>query len=485
MAEQVQFKRGLQSALPATAQDGVFYLTTDSNRLYVGQGTKMALLNQTVQIVANVNSLPQSAQVNDFYYCSAENILAVYTGAEKGWVQINPDSGATNVTVTGNGNAITKAEYDAATRTITLTKETVFATKAELDSVDNKVDELEEYVGTIPQDGGDTIVEYIQKKAEEVLDAATGGSSESAASVKLQLDNYIESNDGRVKAVEDDVEELTEQVNTATQTANQAKQTATTASETANGAKATAETAAGDAAKAKEDAAAAKTDAEQAKQTAETAAENASQAKTTADAANKTAEEAKSKVEELDSKVDSVEEDIDDIQATLAKIANPMIYKGVVNSDVELTSKETGVEAGHTYMVGTAGTYNGKSAEVGDLFIWDGDDWAYVPAGDDADLDTTYTLGVNGTSVTLTASTGGAAQSVTFEAGQQIAVTNVSGKINIAHATITTTEATNGPITPAYQGTITYVSGVETENGHITKVNKTTAVLPALEWGTF
>lgn len=34
----VLFKRGLHSNLPATtaAQDGVFYLTTDTNRLYVG-----------------------------------------------------------------------------------------------------------------------------------------------------------------------------------------------------------------------------------------------------------------------------------------------------------------------------------------------------------------------------------------------------------------------------------------------------------------
>ena len=34
----VIFKRGLQSNLPAagSVEDGVFYLTTDTNRLYVG-----------------------------------------------------------------------------------------------------------------------------------------------------------------------------------------------------------------------------------------------------------------------------------------------------------------------------------------------------------------------------------------------------------------------------------------------------------------
>ena len=84
------FKRGLQTALPTTAQDGVFYLTTDTNRLYVGQGTNMALLNQTVQIVTSVSALPKNPTINDFFYCTAENILAVYNGNE--WKQINPDT---------------------------------------------------------------------------------------------------------------------------------------------------------------------------------------------------------------------------------------------------------------------------------------------------------------------------------------------------------------------------------------------------------
>ena len=86
----IMFKRGLQTSLPTTAQDGVFYLTTDTNRLYVGQGTNMALLNQTVQIVTSVSALPKSPTINDFFYCTAENILAVYNGNE--WKQINPDT---------------------------------------------------------------------------------------------------------------------------------------------------------------------------------------------------------------------------------------------------------------------------------------------------------------------------------------------------------------------------------------------------------
>lgn len=60
------------------------------------------------------------------------------------------------------------------------------------------------FVGSLPEGyEATTIVAYINEKAQEVLDSATGGSSESAASVKQQLDSYKTSNDARVKAVED------------------------------------------------------------------------------------------------------------------------------------------------------------------------------------------------------------------------------------------------------------------------------------------
>lgn len=44
------------------------------------------------------------------------------------------DTGATDVNVTGSGNAVTTASYDAGSRTITLTKEATFATSDELDA---------------------------------------------------------------------------------------------------------------------------------------------------------------------------------------------------------------------------------------------------------------------------------------------------------------------------------------------------------------
>ena len=62
------------------------------------------------------------------------------------------------------------------------------------------IEDLRSYVGKIPEGYADqqSIVAYINKKAEETLKAANGGSSESAASVKAALDTEI----ARAKAAE-------------------------------------------------------------------------------------------------------------------------------------------------------------------------------------------------------------------------------------------------------------------------------------------
>ena len=65
------------------------------------------------------------------------------------------------------------------------------------------IEDLENYVGTIPSNYTETnVVAYINKKAEETLAAAQGGSSETVASVKQQLDNYKSENDTRVENAE-------------------------------------------------------------------------------------------------------------------------------------------------------------------------------------------------------------------------------------------------------------------------------------------
>ena len=71
------------------------------------------------------------------------------------------------------------------------------------------VDALSAYVGTIPSDEAyadiTNIVAFIQKRAQEVLAQAQGGSSETAASVKAALDAYIALNDPKVSKNTEDI----------------------------------------------------------------------------------------------------------------------------------------------------------------------------------------------------------------------------------------------------------------------------------------
>lgn len=90
----VSFKRGLSTALSnVTVEDGVFYLTTDTNRLYVGQGNNLAELNQSVTTYATWADMEANApkQKGQFYYAIQENVLACYLPELNKWQQINPD----------------------------------------------------------------------------------------------------------------------------------------------------------------------------------------------------------------------------------------------------------------------------------------------------------------------------------------------------------------------------------------------------------
>lgn len=152
----VKFKRGLQTnVLNTTAvpyEDGTFYLTSDTGRLYVdiNQGSaalpKMnrLLLNQTVQLVASLADLKEMSNgwtltekdnhKNDFYYITDSNILCVFTntGTDGGWTQINPDTNTTidsvlfthtdstnastiNLTLTDNKGSHTTATFKVST----------------------------------------------------------------------------------------------------------------------------------------------------------------------------------------------------------------------------------------------------------------------------------------------------------------------------------------------------------------------------------
>lgn len=94
----IGFKLGLESALTSssfTAQNGVFYLTSDTHRLFIGdKDGNVCPINQGV---ITVSSLPDSTGVipGQFYYLTGSNILATFNGTQ--WVHINPDTQVTKL----------------------------------------------------------------------------------------------------------------------------------------------------------------------------------------------------------------------------------------------------------------------------------------------------------------------------------------------------------------------------------------------------
>ena len=104
----VLFKRGLSAGLPTSgAIEGAFYLTTDTNRLYIGKNLAAegqdpnvvpVELNQSITIKNNLAEAqaftdalnPEAKKHGQFFYLAQENILAVYKDNQ--WVQINPDT---------------------------------------------------------------------------------------------------------------------------------------------------------------------------------------------------------------------------------------------------------------------------------------------------------------------------------------------------------------------------------------------------------
>ena len=129
--EYVGFKRGTQSELNSLLSSittsatqerlkvGYFYLTTDTNRLYVckensSNQKELIDLNQSITIVQNIQSLPSSpdpiATEGQFYYLRTENVLCVYLQGV-GWQQINKDTyleeAGQNVSFSTSTNAVT------------------------------------------------------------------------------------------------------------------------------------------------------------------------------------------------------------------------------------------------------------------------------------------------------------------------------------------------------------------------------------------
>ena len=122
----VKFKLGPQTKINEYLNGGTgwevgtFYLTSDSNRLYVGQANGIQLLNKVVQVYSSLDQLPSASQAHegDFAYISGSstntdgngnagkgNILAYFNGNQ--WIQINYSTDTVNKTLTNQASDVT------------------------------------------------------------------------------------------------------------------------------------------------------------------------------------------------------------------------------------------------------------------------------------------------------------------------------------------------------------------------------------------
>ena len=121
----IKFLLGTQDSLEnyivgkngAVAENGAFYLTNDTHRLYVGTSDGKAVpVNEGVITVQDVGNLPSTnVHAGEFYYATNQNILCVYAGKNAGWVQINSNtdtyllSGDTKIELANNVATLTQS----------------------------------------------------------------------------------------------------------------------------------------------------------------------------------------------------------------------------------------------------------------------------------------------------------------------------------------------------------------------------------------
>ena len=169
----VSFKKGLLAALPSAYTEGAFYVTTDERALYLDVDGSTRIRIGDFQEFANLEALQANTNPSTtaLYYIADINVLAKWNGTN--YIQINLDTGATSIEVTGDGNAVTVAAYDASSRKITLTKGATYVTSAEVSSaIATAIGDLGNNDESVPYA---TVKEYVDDKvADDVAGSIEG-----------------------------------------------------------------------------------------------------------------------------------------------------------------------------------------------------------------------------------------------------------------------------------------------------------------------
>lgn len=457
----VLFLQGTQTKLNdlitnGNAQEGAFYLTYDTHRLYVGRnnGTKVVpvAVNEGVVTVAAVDNLPTSGvNAGEFYYASKENILCVYNGQQ--FIQINTDKNTTNASLT---NTVSASANVATVKT------------AVQDSASATIQDTFQ----IKDSSGHTLItvtgDVIDLKADKYTLSSSVATESNASTATITLASENTTEDSVVKIVAgDNVDIVADGTNKFKISSSYVNTTNTSV-----------------------------------------ASELTSAGKIKVSVTDSAGKTLSGESDAITYKIGTVDytpgstlpiytkEEID----TVINSLNGMTYMGTVGASKALPTIDGDVEikVGDTYLVdadnkisvAAGSSYTGEAitAGKGDLLIATGTEtdgvitsnlkWSYVPAGDDAERDTTYTWTNNTTSnkKTLTEAGSGDAGSWQLTAGTAATVSS-TGNGNAMVTTIGHADVAHNDTTGAEQNsvtTLTVVSGVEVNaQGHVTEVETT------------
>lgn len=476
----VKFKLGTQASLNTLKASqkgwevGTFYLTSDSSRLYIGQADELALLNKSVEIYKNLNALKAKGKSfeGDIAYCADENVLAYYNGDT--WNQINPDD---NTILTALTHAVSSVTDGVQITTSGTNHDGKAITPADVTITGDKGVQVAMANGKALKITGDTYALNVQEHADTTND------------IDLVLDSALQ-NDSTVHIKGGENVTVTK---TADSNGIQIASKDTKLNGIILGLNNDGELQVG-----------------------------------ASDTAGTTGLLKKQKLgyfvdgsyygigsdtKQVDLPVYSKDE-VDN----LIKKLDGMTYRGTIGTsgttftmdasfNVLKGGTATEIHIGDMFLVqGGSLTYvTGKTAKTGDMLIATAKDgksetngvlaigdveWTYVPAGDDADIDTTYIFKASGTtdSMTITSSNGGGVVGkIAFTEGNGIVIESTDNggdspnqlSVNIKHGTYDTAETTdNKSLTNG--GTFDVIDSITYNNGHISGIN--TKTIQTLEY---
>ncbi len=472
----VKFKLGTQASLNTLKNDpaknweiGTFYLTSDSSRLYIGQADELALLNKSVEIYTNLEALRAKTTVStegDIAYCVNENVLAYYNGTT--WNQINPDDDTILTALTQVVSSVDKGvkittggTNNDAGKTITAADVTITGAKGvQVTTPSNKAITIT----------GDTYALNVQEHADTTND------------IDLVLDSALQ-NDSTVHIKGGENVTVTK---TADSNGIQIAAKDTKLNDISLGLGDNGELQVG---------------------ASDTGNTNVLKKQKLGYFVDGSYYGIGSDTKQVDLPVYSKEQ-VDN----LIKKLDGMTYRGTIGTsgttftmnasfNVLKGGTATDIHIGDMFLVqGGSLTYaTGKTAETGDMLIATAKDgksetngvlaigdveWTYVPAGDDAEIDTTYIFKASGTtdSMTITSSNGGGTVGkIAFTEGDGIVIESTDNggsspnqlSVNIKHGTYDTAETTdNKSLTNG--GTFDVIDSITYNNGHISGINTKT-----------